>query len=102
MEYVNLVGAEQVVAAGHNIAHAAETMSQAASSFGYALEQHQRALEEHARAFTADVELAALTALVQHEAAQTAKEVATSGGAPTGDTEATAALRVLLHERGLL
>lgn len=46
MDYITLMGAEDVARAGHNIAAAAETMSRAASSMDDALQRHRMGMEE--------------------------------------------------------
>jgi len=99
-DYVTLLGAEAVERAGHSISGAAQTIQSAVANMAFALEYYQRALEQHQQDEDARAEWEALTALVQHEAAQARLEAI--GKIKTGDTVASLALRRLLAERGVL
>lgn len=53
-DFINLIGAEDVRAAGNTMRSAADTMGSAAGSFTWALEQHQRFMDDWLQRF-ADV-----------------------------------------------
>jgi hypothetical protein len=55
-DYVNLIGAEDVRAAGNTMRSAADTMGSAVGSFTWALEQHQRFMDDWLQRFAAVLE----------------------------------------------
>ena len=46
MDYITLMGAEEVSRAGHNMQAAGQSMNSAASNLGEVLQQHQRFMDD--------------------------------------------------------